>query len=335
MSEVLNVKDLNITYKNKEKSVYAVKNASFTLQQGDSLGIVGESGSGKTTLAMGILRLLPKQSALCTGEAIFDGQDDLLKISEARMNQLRWDQISVVFQKAMNALSPVHRIRDMCEDIYKIHYPHASNMEIRENMMELLSLVNLPERVYDLYPHEMSGGMLQRVAIAMSLMHKPRLLIFDEATTALDVVTQGQILEEIVEMEKVLNTTRIMITHDMSVVASSCSRIAVMYAGEIVELGDVNKVMLEPKHPYTAALIKAFPSLKGEQHKIESIPGFLPDLSQEIEGCVFAPRCKYAFDRCHREKPYLQSLAGSPGQEVACFLHTNNQTGHLEELRED
>ena len=184
--------------------------------------------------------------------------------------------------------------------------------------MRLLKLVNLPERVYHLYPHEMSGGMLQRVAIAMSLLHSPQLLIFDEATTALDVVTQGQILKEIVQMEKELETTRIMITHDMSVVSSSCNKVAVMYAGEIVEFGYVKNVMVHPQHPYTKALLKSFPALKGEKRKMESIPGFLPDLSKEIPAGVFAPRCAYATERCRAEKPLFHSREDGSG--TACFL---------------
>lgn len=319
MAQVLSLENLSVTYKNKDKRVYAVKNASLSIDKGDSLGIVGESGSGKSTLAMALLRLLPSSSADISGKAIFLEKDDLLSISQKEMNQLRWVKIAVVFQKAMNALSPVHRISTMIEDIYRVHEPKASSEQIKEVALRLFRLVYLPERVYRLYPHEMSGGMLQRVAIAISLLHSPQLLIFDEATTALDVITQGQILDEIVNMEKVLETTRIMITHDMSVVASTCNKIAVMYAGEIVELGRVEAIMTTPLHPYTDALLKAFPALKGETKKMISIPGHLPDLSQKIEGCVFAPRCQYAGPRCHIEKPQLKAVDN--GGQVACFLH--------------
>ena len=242
----------------------------------------------------------------------------MLSISEKEMNELRWKKLAVVFQKAMNSLSPVHRISTVFEDIYRVHEPHATKEEIHAATVRLLKLVNLPERVYHLYPHEMSGGMLQRVAIAMSLLHSPQLLIFDEATTALDVVTQGQILKEIVQMEKELETTRIMITHDMSVVSSSCNKVAVMYAGEIVEFGYVKNVMVHPQHPYTKALLKSFPALKGEKRKMESIPGFLPDLSKEIPACVFAPRCAYAAERCRAEKPLFHSREDGSG--TACFL---------------
>lgn len=319
MDTVLTVKNMNVTYVNKTKRVMAVRNASLSINKGDSLGLVGESGSGKSTLAMALLGLLPKKSTDITGEALFLGEKDLLSISEKELNELRWAKIAVVFQKAMNSLSPVHRINTQIEDIYRVHEPNASKEEIHAVIMRLLKLVNLPERVYNLYPHEMSGGMLQRVAIAISLLHSPQLLIFDEATTALDVVTQGQILEEIVKMEKEIETTRIMITHDMSVVATTCNKIAVMYAGELVEMGLVSDVMTKPLHPYTQALLDSFPSLKGERKRMESIPGFLPDLSLEHKACIFAPRCKFAGERCLKEKPSF--IATENGEQVACFLH--------------
>lgn len=318
MNTVLSVQNMNVTYVNKSKRVMAVRNASFSISKGDSLGLVGESGSGKSTLAIALLGLLPKETTEITGKAIFLEDTDLLSISEKEMNELRWKKLAVVFQKAMNSLSPVHRISTVFEDIYRVHEPHATKEEIHAATVRLLKLVNLPERVYHLYPHEMSGGMLQRVAIAMSLLHSPQLLIFDEATTALDVVTQGQILKEIVQMEKELETTRIMITHDMSVVSSSCNKVAVMYAGEIVEFGYVKNVMVHPQHPYTKALLKSFPALKGEKRKMESIPGFLPGLSKEIPACVFAPRCAYATERYRAEKPLFHSREDGSG--TACFL---------------
>ena len=323
MGAILTVKDLNVTYINKTRRVMAVRRASFSIYKGDSLGIVGESGSGKSTLAMALLRLHPKSTEI-TGEALFDGKD-LFSISEAEMNELRWMKLAVVFQKAMNALSPVHRISTQIEDIYRVHCPNASGEEIQERAMELLKLVNLPPRVYRLYPHEMSGGMLQRVAIAISLLHHPQLLIFDEATTALDVVTQGQILREILEMEKTLETTRIMITHDMSVVATTCNKVAVMYAGELMEFGMVKDVLTRPRHPYTQGLQDSFPSLKGENPKLLSIPGFLPDLSKDIPGCVFAPRCAHATERCRREKPPMTKT--SEAGQAACWLCVGDENG--------
>ena len=292
MAALLEIKDLNVTYRNKEKSVYAVRDVSLSLEEGDALGIVGESGSGKSTLAMGILRLLPETTADVTGTCLFK-------------------------QKAMNSLSPVHRIRTQIEDIYHVHEPKASKEEIRERSLELFRMVGLPERVYNLYPHEMSGGMLQRVAIAISLLHEPSLLIFYEATTALDVVTQGQILDEVVRLEKNMHMTRIMITHDMSVVSASCSKVAVMYAGCLLEFGPVGKVLKDPAHPYTQKLMESFPSLHGEIRELKSIPGSLPDLSILHEGCVFAERCSKACERCLKERPAMRDV--EEGHSAACF----------------
>lgn len=318
MEKLLTLENVNVSYVNKDKKVHAVRNASFSIEKGDSLGIVGESGSGKSTLAMALLRLHNENSTEITGKAIFSGKN-LLEITQEEMNELRWKDISVVFQKAMNALSPVHRIGEQVEDIYHIHEPQASKKEIENRMIKLLKLVNLPERVYHLYSHEMSGGMLQRVAIAISLLHDPKLVIFDEATTALDVVTQGQILEEVVQMEKEMDMTRIMITHDMSVVAASCNKVAVMYAGELMEVGYVKDIFKKPMHPYTQGLLNSFPSLKGECETLHAIPGFLPDLSKSSEGCIFAPRCPYASEKCHKEKPVQRIMEDT--RQVSCWLH--------------
>lgn len=323
MAEILRMENVNVNYKTKTGKVYAVRHVNAAVNQGDSLGIVGESGSGKSTLAMALLRLHDEKHTEITGKAIFEGKYDLISLSQEEMNKLRWTDISVVFQRAMNALSPVHRLRNQIEDIYRVHQPKASAEEIRERMHVLLEMVNLPDRVYDLYPHEMSGGMLQRVAIAISLLHSPKLIIFDEATTALDVVTQGQILREIANMEKNLNMTRIMITHDMSVVAETCNKVAVMYAGEFLEVGMVKDIFRHPMHPYTEGLMSSLPSLKNEQHgKLTAIPGSLPDLSKEHKGCVFAPRCSCARKECFDSKPPLVQM--KDGRYVACI---NNEGG--------
>lgn len=320
-SPLLEVRGLNVTYVGRGRRVAAVRDVSFSIENGDSLGIVGESGSGKSTLATALLRLHPSYAEI-NGEAIFDGRD-LLSISDTEMDEIRWVKIAAVFQKAMNSLSPVHRIVTQIEDIYRVHFPSASSAEIETRALELLRLVNLPPRVYRLYPHEMSGGMLQRAAIAISLLHGPKLLIFDEATTALDVVTQGQILKEIVDMERTMHTTRIMITHDMSVVAATCSKVAVMYAGELMEFGLVADVLTHPAHPYTRGLIASFPSLKGENAKLTSIPGSLPDLSEPSSGCVFAPRCGHADERCRTQRPPL--APSKEGGSAACWLNANGR----------
>ncbi len=322
MDHVLELKNLDVTYANKDRKVMAVRDVSLSIDKGDALGVVGESGSGKSTLAMAILRLLRPNHAAVTGQALFHGKD-LITMDAAQINKLRWTGISVVFQNAMNSLSAVHRINVQIEDIYRVHFPKASSEEIAKRMKYLLKLVNMPDRVYTLYPHEMSGGMLQRIAIAIALLHNPDLLIFDEATTALDVVTQGQILREMVELEKTIDMTRIMITHDMSVVAASCNRVAVMYAGELVEIGPVREVIKQPLHPYTKGLMDAYPSLTGKISALKSIPGSLPDLSKPIVGCPFAARCSKQIDKCHTAKPPMVTYDN--GRQAACWLAGGNQ----------
>jgi len=320
MAHILEINNFSVTYKNKSKKVYAVKNVNLKMKKGDSLGIVGESGSGKSTLAMALLRLLPEKSTQITGIANFIDKD-LVQLNKKELRNIRWRELAAVFQKSMNSLSPVHRIGKQIEDIYRVHKPNASKEEIFSRITYLLRLVNLSERVYSMYPHELSGGMLQRVSIAISLIHNPKLLIMDEATTALDVVTQGQILDEIVKMEQTLDVTRIMITHDISVVAASCNKIAVMYAGEFMESGYVKDVLKNPKHPYTRGLLSSFPSLKGEKSKLTSIGGYLPDLSKIHEGCIFAPRCQYATEKCLHVKPVGEEMPDE--STVWCHLYSN------------
>lgn len=314
---LLRINNLNVIYKVEGKEIRAVKDVSLDVNSRDAIGIVGESGSGKSTLAMAILRLLPHGVSETTGEIIFDGVD-ILKMDEEQLRQIRWKDIAVVFQKSMNSLSPVHKIGYQMKDIYRVHRPEARDEEIGERILELFELVNLSPRVYDLYPHELSGGMMQRVCIALSLIYYPRLLILDEATTALDVVTQGQILEEIMGLEERLNLTRIMITHDVSVVASTCNRVAVMYAGYLLESGYVKDVLIKPKHPYTQGLLSSFPSLTGERKDLRGIPGFLPDLGVEHKGCIFADRCRKAMEKCFIEEPRMMEFPGH--WKVACHL---------------
>ena len=303
---LLEIQDVSITYKMPNKDVYAVQNINLTLNEQESVGIVGESGSGKSTLAMGVLRLLPSNIEV-SGKALLHGED-IFAMDEKRLREVRWVNMSVVFQKAMNAMSPVHKIGAQMLDIYRVHYPDTPEEEIRQHILDLFKIVNLADRVYDSYPHELSGGMMQRVAIALSLIFQPEMLILDEATTALDVVTQSQILDEIMELEKKMNIARIMITHDVSVVASTCKRVVVMYAGQMMEDGDVKDVLVKPKHPYTKGLLNSFPSFSGERTELRGIPGNLPDLTVLPEGCVFADRCPYAKEKCFKEKPPLVTI---------------------------
>ncbi len=310
---LLEILDLSVGYETGSGLVRAVDHVDLSLYAGESLGIVGESGSGKSTLVMSVLRLLPLDKTVVTGTVLFNGVD-ILRCSQQEMARIRWKEISIVFQKSMNSLSPVHKVCEQVEDIYRVHAPGASKEEIRERILQLFSVVNLSPRVLELYPHELSGGMLQRVCIALSLVHLPKLVIFDEATTALDVITQGQILDEVMRLERELKLTSIIVTHDISVVAKTCKRVAVMYAGRLMEVGDVGTVLVEPLHPYTKGLISSFPSLTGTRKKITGIPGALPDLKAPPPGCIFAPRCPEALKVC-KEKSPVPTVVSRDGEE--------------------
>ena len=314
---LLELKNVNVRSIMKDKKVHACQHVSLEIEEQDSIGIVGESGSGKSTLASAVLRLLPHRITQVDGEILYNGKD-LLKLTKDEMDALRWTDLSIVFQKSMSALSPVHKVGAQMEDVYRVHFPNADKNEIKQRVYDLFKVVNLSDRVYELYPHELSGGMMQRVSIALSLLHNPRLLVLDEATTALDVVTQSQILREIMSLEQNLNVTRIMITHDVSVVASTCKKIAVMYAGRLMESGETKDVLVNPQHPYTQGLLKSFPSFKGAKNDLRGIPGSLPDLSQDIPGCVFAPRCPFATEKCRTVEPELKTINEKGNWKVAC-----------------
>lgn len=315
---ILSLRDVCVTYLSSGKEVHAINHVSLDVEENESLGIVGESGSGKTTLIMAVLRLLNSKTAKVTGQILLNGED-ILTMTDSRLSEIRWQEMAIVFQKAMNALSPVHKVGKFIGDLYRVHQPKATKEEIRSRIEETFELVNLPKRIYDLYPHELSGGMLQRVSIAMSLILNPKLLILDEATTALDVVTQNQILEEIRRLESERGITRVMITHDMSVVASSCKNVAVLYAGSLLETGPVEQVLVEPIHPYTQGLVDSFPTFSTDTHEpLKSIPGSLPDLAALPAGCVFAPRCPKACERCFQTIPEMRDYPG--GRKAACHL---------------
>ncbi len=310
---------LNVIYNGKKrKKIHAVDNVSFELTAGDSLGIIGESGSGKSTMIHAFLRLLSSNNTTISGHAYFD-DTDLLTCDEKYLKELRWKEISVVFQKSMNSLSQIHKIGSQFEDIYMVHNPSTSKKQRKEVILNLFEVVNLSPHIYNMYPFELSGGMQQRLNIALSLMFHPSLLIMDEATTALDVITQGQIIDELLELEKKFSITRIMITHDLSVVASSCKKILVMYAGRLVEYGNTADVLQNPMHPYTKGLIHSFPSLYGKKEQLQSIPGSLPDLSKEHAGCIFSSRCLDATEKCFQIRPETYILNNQ--RKIACHRY--------------
>jgi len=299
--KVLNVQNLVMYYKTMKGYVKAVDNVSFDVEKGEAMGLVGESGCGKTTIGMSILRLLPSNAEIQSGKVLFKGSD-ILELSEKEMRAVRWNGVSMIFQAAMNALNPVHRIEEQIIEAMKTH-ENISKEEARERVYQLYKLVGLdPGRARD-YPHEYSGGMKQRAVIAMSLACNPDIIIADEPTTALDVIVQDQIISEIKRLQKELHMTMIYISHDISVIAESCERIAVMYAGILAEYANAVDLFRNPMHPYTQALMNSFPSIKGPKKRLIPVPGEPPNLLNPPKGCRFHPRCPLATDVCRNKIP--------------------------------
>jgi peptide/nickel transport system ATP-binding protein len=315
---LLEVQNLTTHYRILRGWVRAVENVSFGVEQGEALGIAGESGSGKSTIALSLLRILPAGGHIRKGKIIFDGQD-LVPISEAEMRKVRWKGISIVFQGAMNAMNPVYKVGDQIGEAIKIHEEGVSNADIKERVAKLLETVGIEPGRANNYPHEFSGGMRQRALIAMALAANPRVLIGDEPGTALDVIVQAQTLRLLRDLKDRLGLSMIMISHDLSIIAETCEKVAIMYAGKIVEYGDAVSIFKNPLHPYTQGLIKAFPSIKGQKVKLSSIPGQPPDLLNPPPACRFNPRCPYVMDICKRDEPLLQDH--EKGHYVACHLY--------------
>ena len=319
MSTVLEVQNLTTHYSTLRGWVRAAENVSFQVEQGQALGIAGESGCGKTTVALSLLKILPQGGKIRKGKIIFDGTD-LVPLSEDSMRKIRWKGIAIVFQGAMNAFNPVFKVGDQIIEAIKLHEPDVSKKNALERARSLLELVGVePDRV-DNYPHEFSGGMRQRALIAMALAANPKLLIADEPGTALDVIVQAQTLKLLRELKDKLGLAMIMISHDLSIIAETCEKVAIMYAGRIVEYGDANAIFKEPLHPYTQGLVKAFPSIHGSRVRLASIPGQPPNLLDPPPACRLKPRCPYVMDVCRKVDPPLEK-AGSGDHLVACHLY--------------
>ena len=311
---LLEVKDLHTYYTARGKEVRAVDGASFSMAQGENLGLVGESGCGKTTLAKSIMRIIASNARIESGEVLFNGTD-LVSLPESQLNKFRWRELSLVTQSAMNSLDPVYTVGDQITETLKAH-TNMSSAQAHERGVELFELVGLEPKRLSSYPHQLSGGMRQRVVIALALALNPKLIIADEPTTALDVVVQDGILKQLDQIQRQLKNSMILVTHDVSLVAEMCHRVAVMYAGKIVEIGSTSELFRNASHPYTIGLLNAFPTLESAKGELISIPGTPPDLSERIVGCPFAARCPFATDTCRTVAP--PSVEVSPGHFSAC-----------------
>jgi peptide/nickel transport system ATP-binding protein len=305
--KILEISDLRMYYTTKKGDVKAVEDVSLEVAKGESVGLVGESGCGKTSIGITILKLLPDNARIIEGQVLFKGED-LVPKTEDEMRTVRWNGISMIFQAAMNALNPVYKVGDQIVEAIMLH-EDMNKEEAYDRVAHLYELVGMtPERM-DNYPHEYSGGMKQRSIIAMALACDPDMIIADEPTTALDVIVQDNIIKQIKRIQKDLHMTMLYISHDISVIAETCERIAVMYAGNVVEYSDAVSLFSSPLHPYTHGLLSSFPSIKGPLKKLIPIPGEPPNLLNPPTGCRFHTRCPYAQKRCKEEMPAFKEYS--------------------------
>ncbi|NWG10806.1 ABC transporter ATP-binding protein [Candidatus Bathyarchaeota archaeon] len=315
---LLEVEDLTTYYRTLRGYVKAVENCSFSINKGEALGLAGESGCGKTTIALSLLRILPPGGKIVQGKIIVNGTD-IVKLQEEKVRKkIRWKEISLVFQGAMNAMNPVIRVKDQIVEAIKLHEHNISKKEAEERVKKLFELVGVEPSRADNYPFEFSGGMRQRAMIAMAVACSPKLLIADEPGTALDVIVQAQVIKLLEELKSKLGMTLILISHDLSLIAEVCEKTAIMYAGNIVEIGDSVSIFKNPLHPYTKGLVLAFPNIKSQKVKMISIPGSPPDLLNPPTGCRFHPRCQYAMEVCKKIVPPLETV--EENHKVACHL---------------
>ena len=322
---MLKVDNLETTFFSDKGNVPAVDHVSFHINDGEVLGIVGESGCGKSATALSVMGLIPNPPGKIVGGEIHFNGENLLDLSERKMRQIRGNEIAMIFQEPMTSLNPVFTIGNQMMETLLIHEKKLSKKQAKERCVEMLHLVGLArgEALMNEYPHQLSGGMRQRVMIAMALICNPKVLIADEPTTALDVTTQAQILKLINKLNEKIDTAVMLITHDLGVVAETCERVIVMYSGQVIEEAPVKKLFASPKHPYTQGLIESVPDVRRKRDRLFSIEGNVPVPGSIKTGCRFAPRCKFAFDRCTKEDPGLYDT--SEGQQARCFLYDKQE----------
>lgn len=315
---ILKIKNLTTSFATANGIIRAVDNASLELEQGETLAVVGESGCGKTVLSLSIMGLISDPPGRITGGQVIYKNQDLILMTDKQMQKIRGNHLSMIFQEPMTSLNPVFKIGDQVGETLRLH-KGLDYHEAKQAAIETLALVGIPnpQKRVNSFPHELSGGMRQRVMIAMALACNPEILIADEPTTALDVTIQSQILKLLDDMKKEINGSIMLITHDLGVVARVASRVAVMYAGQLVECSNVNELFREPLHPYTQGLLASVPKL-GSRAELTPIPGNVPPLNDLPEGCRFHPRCKFAFDKCKLMPP---QLTVKEGREIRCWLH--------------
>ncbi|MDQ0273603.1 peptide/nickel transport system ATP-binding protein [Cytobacillus purgationiresistens] len=326
---VLDVKKLKTSFFSDDGEIPAVDDISFSVKKGEILGIVGESGCGKSVTSLSIMKLVPQPPGkIVSGEILLNGEN-LVPVSERRMRQIRGNEIAMIFQEPMTSLNPLFKIGEQLIEAIKIH-KKGNKKEFEKQAVDMLKLVGLPraEGIMNEYPHQLSGGMRQRVMIAMALSCGPKLLIADEPTTALDVTIQAQILALMKSLNEKLDTSIVMITHDLGVVADICQRVIVMYAGKVVEEASVLDIFKNPKHPYTMGLLQSVPDIRNKQDRLYSIPGNVPKPGSITTGCRFAARCEFVHDRCLADDPPLYAVEEAGHHTVRCFLHDTGGNGH-------
>ena len=323
--DLLRVKNLTIGFEIENSSFEAVDSISFNINQGESIALVGESGCGKSISAMAIINLLPTPPAVIkNGEIIFENKN-IFSLKEDELRKIRGRDIGIIFQEPMTSLNPTKTIGNQIGEVFKIHYPQLTKKDIKEKTISLLKKVGIPlaEERIDSYPHEFSGGMRQRVMIAMAIACNPKLLIADEPTTALDVTIQAQILDLIKNIQKEYGMSLLLITHNMGIVVNICDKIIIMYAGRIIESGTIINIFSNPLHPYTKGLLDSIPLLNKEKEQLYSIPGIVPHPKDFIKGCRFRDRCSKRFEKCNTdEKPLLFKIKDN--HSVACWLYEKN-----------